>query len=80
VQQSSTPLTAEQVHRCAGGRRRYNAARRFAPNVRRLRVFELSWSLQEAELNAGMLPKRWGLASRIAAQLGVSRATVCRDL
>jgi hypothetical protein len=80
VQQSSTPLTPEQIHRRAGGRRRYNAARRFARTLRRYRGMELYWSLQGQQLDAGVLPKMWGLASRIAVLLGVSRATVCRDL
>jgi hypothetical protein len=80
VQQFPTPLTADQVHRRAGGRRRHNKERRFARDLRRYRVFELYWSLQEAELNAGVLPKLWGLATLIAAHLGVSRSTVCRDL
>jgi hypothetical protein len=80
VQQFPTPLTADQVHRRAGGRRRHNAERRFARTLRRYRVFELYWSLQEAELDAGVLPKLWGLASLIAGLLGVSRSTVCRDL
>jgi hypothetical protein len=48
--------------------------------LRRYRVFELYWSLQEAYLNAGVLPKLWGLATLIAARLGVSRSTICRDL
>ena len=80
MQQFTTPLTPDQIHRRAGGRRRHNRDRRFARSVRRLRVFELFWSLQEPQLNAGVLPKRWGLATRIAALLGVSRATVSRDL
>jgi hypothetical protein len=80
MQQFQTPLTADQVHRRAGGRRRYNAARRFARTLRRYRVMELYWSLQGQQLDAGVLPKMWGLASRIARLLGVSRATVCRDL
>ena len=64
------PLTAEQIARRAGGRRRYN----------RQRQDDVFWRLLELE----NIMRREGYApgdyARWAARLGVSRSTICRDV
>jgi hypothetical protein len=69
-------MTTEQVHRRAGGRRRYNFERQLRAKLRRLQVRYL---LLENRLWIGELVQHGALAE-IARQLGVSRATICRDL
>ncbi|MGH7169063.1 MAG: hypothetical protein ACRELG_02145 [Gemmataceae bacterium] len=59
------------VCRRAGGRRRYNAWRRFRAAYRRMQVVKL-WIKYP--------PLMRGLQSRLAAELGVSRSTICRDM
>jgi len=60
------PLTWEQICRRAGGRRAYNAQRRFAAAYRTKEVAELLRDgLHQAE---------------VARRLGVSKATICRDV
>jgi hypothetical protein len=61
---------AETARRRAGGRRHYNAVRRFRAMFRRLEV---------ARLLSSVIPKR-GEQTRIARALGVSRATISRDI
>lgn len=66
----STPTTYDEVCRRAGGRRRYNAVRQFLAILRRKRVLDL---LRRYGV-------RRGVQTRIARELGVNRATICRDL
>lgn len=65
------PLTLEQVHRRAGGRRRYNFQREMAARARRERV---------CALLAKYGSKIRGVQARIARELGVSEATISRDV
>jgi hypothetical protein len=55
----------------AGGRRRYNAERQNQQNWRRNMI--IFWT-------AGLARSTWGLQAALARELGVSRATVCRDM
>ncbi len=63
------------VHRRAGGRRAYNARRRDEALLRRSEVARLSlhWSRAHSPLQRGK-------GAWIARQLGVSEATISRDL
>src|SRR4051794_27592031 len=63
------------VHRRAGGRRGYNARRSFQRLLRRRRVFEL---LVERFGVEGLFGHH-GACAAVARELGVSRATICRD-
>ena len=63
-------MTADPIHRRAGGRRRYNATRRAL-------VF---WRLLELEAILRRDGYQVGDYARLAKRLGVSRATVCRDV
>lgn len=65
------PLTFEQVCKRAGGRRRYNRQRQVAAEQRRAQV---------RELLARYGRKGRGTQARIARELGVSEATVSRDV
>lgn len=68
---SSWPgITPEAAARRAGGRRRYNAERHDEMLLRRYQVAHL---LEEYGVG-------WGAQARMAEELGVSRATVCRDI
>lgn len=58
------------VARRAAGRRAYNAHRQWAVRVRRLQVLDLVGRYGRTTR---------GVQARIAHELGVSRATVCRD-
>jgi DNA invertase Pin-like site-specific DNA recombinase len=64
-------LTAEQIFKRAGGRRRYNLERQRAAEAR-LKEVERLLALYGAW--------RRGVRARIARELGVSRATVTRDV
>lgn len=64
-------LTKEQAYRRAGGRRRYNLKRQDEARTRRDEVSRL------LDLYGS---KRRGTRARIARELGVSRATVTRDV
>lgn len=64
-------MTPEQIFRRAQGRRRYNNERQEAARERRDEVARL------LDLYG---PKRRGVRARIARELGVSRATVTRDV
>jgi DNA invertase Pin-like site-specific DNA recombinase len=61
------PLTQDEVHRRASGRRGYNARRAFAAAYRRHRLAQL--------LAAGI----WG-QGELARRLRVDRSTITRDL
>jgi DNA-binding NarL/FixJ family response regulator len=64
------PKSAEEAYRRAGGRRRYHARRRREAEERRARVAELviRWGWVQ------------GTQARIARELGVSEATISRDM
>src|ERR1051325_1862965 len=64
------PKSAEEAYRRAGGRRRYHAQRRREAEERRARVAELvmQWGWVQ------------GTQARIARELGVSEATISRDM
>jgi hypothetical protein len=67
----SAPTDSQAAYQRAGGRRGYNARRRFQADVRR-------WSLVlDLLFEYGLMTR--GVLSRIARELGVSRSTVCRD-
>lgn len=66
----SRSIPPAQAHARAGGRRSYNARRRRAALSRRRRLVE----------RLGELGFTWGIQARLAAELGVSPATVSRDL
>lgn len=68
----SAPTTPEAASRRAGGRRAYNSRRQFARTRRRAEVMRLV-SCQ------GTFFRR-GFQSELARKLGVSRATICRDI
>jgi hypothetical protein len=63
-------MTRDEVCRQAGGRRRYNAARKRAKQDRRTQILcRVRWQDM----------RRWGIQAALARALGVSRATICRD-
>lgn len=64
------PQSAQEAYRRAGGRRRYHAQRRREAEARRARVAELvmRWGWMQ------------GTQARIARELGVSEATISRDM
>lgn len=69
----SKPASDSEAARRAGGRRRYNSVRNLQAVMRRMEVINL--------VNTGSLGlTEWGTQTRVAAALGVSRATVCRDM
>jgi hypothetical protein len=54
----------------AGGRKRYNAARKHRKQARRAEIIcRTDWRHRDA----------WGLQAALAKALGVSKATICRD-
>lgn len=67
----SFPTTPDEVARRAGGRRHYNAWRQFRALHRRSEVAR-RLTVQGAF--------RRGFQARLARELGVSRATICRDV
>jgi hypothetical protein len=64
------PLTVDAIYRRAGGRRRYNKLRQSDAFWRRI---ELAGMIRREGYQPGDYAK-W------AARLGVSRATICRDV
>jgi hypothetical protein len=60
------------AYRRAGGRRHYNAVRRFVQARRRAEVARL--------LNCKSALFRRGLQTELARELHVSRSTICRDI
>jgi hypothetical protein len=65
------PADFRAVCKRAGGRRRYNAERQNQQNWRRNTIICRT---------AGLPRNTWGLQAALARALGVSRATICRDL
>jgi hypothetical protein len=68
----SQRIDADVAYRRASGRRHYNAVRRYRRAWRRAEVARL--------LNCKGALFRRGLQTELARELGVSRATICRDL
>ena len=66
----SERVSNDVAQRRAGGRRRYNAQRRAQCGARRRLVLRVLLQHGRPE----------GLQTALAAQLGVSRATICRDV
>ena len=66
----ATPTSVEVVQRRAAGRRRYNAVRRLRAQLRGVTAFRLMCQYDWAR----------GAQSRVAAELGVHRSTISRDL
>lgn len=66
----SAPTSTSEVHRRAGGRRKYNSVRRFKADLRRIEVEKLFAEYAFAR----------GAQARIARELGVNRSTVSRDI
>src|SRR5690349_6115939 len=64
--------TPEAAARRAGGRRRYNAWRQHLAFYRRVKLSRLL-SAKESLIERGV-------QARLARELGVSRATICRDV
>jgi hypothetical protein len=64
------PVTDIEAFRRAGGRRAYNALRRIDVEIRRMKVLKL---LRRYGF-------RHGIQARIAHELGVSEATISRDI
>ena len=65
----STPVSWDEVCKRARGRANYNARRRLAARLRQRQVLRL----------VARFGWKYGVQSLIAAHLGVSRATICRD-
>jgi hypothetical protein len=70
IQEAQKPMTTELIYRRAGGRRHYNKMRQADAFWRRV-------SLMTILRRDGYQP---GDYARWAAELGVSRATICRDV
>jgi hypothetical protein len=68
----SQTMDTGAAYRRAGGRRHYNAVRRFRREWRRAEVVRL--------LSCKGALFRRGLQTELARELGVSRSTICRDL
>src|SRR5215216_6262365 len=69
------PTSTDIAHRRAGGRRRRNAEQQLAKAIRRHRLLDMMYDPQQ--------PLRFierGWQTRAACELGVDRATICRDL
>jgi hypothetical protein len=67
----SEPTSDDEAHARAAGRRRHNALRRFRAQLRRVQVLNLAGEL------GGFHP---GVQAQIARLLGVSEATISRDV
>lgn len=65
----------DEIYKRAAGRKSYNYRRRMTAEFRRRRVSQL---LNTAILKNG--PQVWGMQARIAQELGVSEATISRDV
>jgi hypothetical protein len=66
----ASPASWDEVCRRAAGRRRYHAVRRVRRELRRKQVLELLVRHGHGH----------GVQARIARELGVSQATICRDV
>ncbi|MBI3966634.1 MAG: HTH domain-containing protein [Chloroflexi bacterium] len=69
----SAPTSNTEAYRRAGGRRHYNAWRRFMAVDRQRLVAQLA-------LEEGFGFFQRGAQARLAKRLGVSRSTICRDV
>src|SRR5215208_5646806 len=69
------PTTPDVVSRRAGGRRRRNAEQQRARFARRQRVVGM---MHDPTNPLGFIERGW--QSRTARELGVGRATICRDV
>src|SRR5262249_21985866 len=70
------PTSWEVVCRCSAGRRRYNAGRKFLRNLQRAKIF-----CRLAGTGALQDTSRFrGVQALLARELGVSPATISRDL
>ena len=67
----SAPVSDREAARRAGGRRRYNAWRKFRAEFRRTELARLLC------VQGGL--SFWRSGAALARKLGVSRSTVCRD-
>jgi len=67
------PTTVEIAARRAGGRRRFNRRRQRMMTQRLCRIVEVL-------RRNGWYGREWGIRAKIARELGVSRATIARDL
>jgi hypothetical protein len=65
------PVSDYEAARRAGGRRRYNAWRKFRADFRRMELARLLC------VQGGL--SFWRSGAALARRLGVSRATICRD-
>lgn len=70
----SAPTSNREAYRRAGGRRRYQEQRRQRAFVRQYAIFE-AWCRHEIHLVTDH-----GVQARLARQLGVSEATISRDV
>jgi hypothetical protein len=68
----SQEIDTKSAYRRAGGRRRFNAVRRFIQGRRRAEVARL--------LNCKGTLFRRGIQTELARELNVSRSTICRDV
>ena len=77
----SKPTSSDQANCRAGGRRHYNSWRQTCAAVRRVKVSRLlrRFSAEYARLGIAGI-NQWGIQARIARKLGVSQATISRDI
>lgn len=68
---TTNEFSTDARNRFVGGRKRFNAQRKMAQIIRRSEVARLAG---EADV------RKRGWQSKIAAELGVHRSTVCRDI
>jgi hypothetical protein len=73
----SSPVSNTEAARRAGGRRRHNALRHDRAMLRRARIVE-EW--KHTTMFGGPNMFAYGGKVRLARELGVSRATITRDL
>lgn len=76
------PVSDSEAQRRAGGRRRYNAKRTGRKEYRRMLLAQM-FKDSAPNFSLKRFPKkmhRWGFQAQAAEILGVSPATICRDL
>src|SRR3954453_1869315 len=74
-QQWGQPTTADIAARRAGGRRHRNAEQQLAKAIRRHRLLDM---MHDPTNPLGFIERGW--QTRTARELGVDRATICRDM